>query len=407
MKNINKENLLNLVKEFGESFYLLDSDVFINNYNELLSSFRNYYPNTNIAYSYKTNYIPKLVSTVNTLGGLAEVVSELELELALKVGVPYNKIVWNGPVKNVIKSKDFLINGGTVNVDSVIELKNICKHINKNDIINIGLRCNYDIGDNVLSRFGIDAFSNEFDDFFSILLENKNINLIALHAHFANRNPKFWVERTKGMVDIYNRIRVKYNIKPKYLDLGGAMFGKLPIEIQSALHVGDIQYDEYAVKSASIFAENFKDLEDKPWLYIEPGTAIAASCMRYVCKIESIKRINNKTIITVNGSQKNISMTGINPPISIVRISDEYIECNNADIAGYTCIESDYLYKDFSGKINVGDYIIFESCGSYSVVMKPPFINPNVPIIDISGNKAELIKRAENFSDIFSSYIFK
>lgn len=406
MKIINRKNISQLVDEFGESFYLLDTDVFISNYNELLSSFRKYYPNTNIAYSYKTNYIPKLVSTVNLLGGFAEVVSEMELELALRIGVPYNKIVWNGPVKSISKEMEFLVCGGVVNIDSLLELKNICKIVDKNVNVNIGLRCNYDVGDNVLSRFGIDVYGDDFYEFFNILLENKNINLVGLHAHFANRNPDFWVNRTIGLIDVYNHIVNEYGIMPKYLDLGGAMCGKLPIEIQNALDVSDIQYYEYAAKSAAIFANRFENKETKPWLYIEPGTAVAASCMRYVCKIETIKQIKNKTIITVNGSQKNISMSGINPPITIIRMNDDYIECKDADIAGYTCIESDYLYKNFSGKVNVGDYIVFESCGSYSVVMKPPFIKPNVPIIDISGDKVELLKRKENFDDVFNSYVF-
>ena len=406
MKIIDRDNIIKLVKEFGESFYILDSDVFTNNYKELLSSFKKFYPNTNIAYSYKTNYIPKLVTIVNSLGGFAEVVSEMELELALKVGVPYNKIVWNGPVKNIDRVKNFLLNGGTVNIDSLYELMNICKSIDRNNSINIGLRCNFDIGDNVLSRFGIDVNSEEFDDFFKVLLNNKNINLIALHSHFANRNPKYWCNRTNGLIEIYDRVVSIYNIKPRYLDLGGAMYGKLPIEIQEALHVDDIHYDEYAAKSASIFADKFKDIEDKPWLYVEPGTAIAANCMRYICRIETIKRIRDKIIITTNGSQKNISMNGINPPISIIRMSNDYIECNNANIGGYTCIESDYLCKNFSGKVNVGDYIIIENCGSYSVVMKPPFIEPNVPIIDISGKRIELVKRKESFNDIFNSYVY-
>lgn len=406
MKPVNKENISELVNQFGESFYLLDTDDFVSNYNELLSSFKKYYPNTNIAYSYKTNYIPKIVSTVNSLGGFAEVVSEMELALALKVGVPYDKIVWNGPVKDMAEVKNFLISGGTVNIDSLFELEGICKSIGKDVSINIGLRCNYDIGDGVLSRFGIYYESNEFNEFFSTLLKYKNISLNTLHAHFAKRDPKYWIDRTNGLINIYNSIVYKYNIKPQRLDLGGGMFGKLPVEIQKVLHIGDIQYDEYAAKSASIFNERFKDSADKPWLFIEPGTALIASCMRYVCKVETIKEINGKTFITVKGSQKNISMNGINGPISIIRVSDDYIECQNADIAGYTCIESDYLYKNFSGKINVGDYIVFESCGSYSIVMKPPFIMPNVPIIDISGNNVELVKRAEVFNDIFGTYIF-
>ena len=89
-----------LRKEYGDAFYLLDSEQFRNNFLELRDTFRNIYPNFNIAYSYKTNYTPKFCKIVNKLGGYAEVVSEMELEIALRVGVEPKRIIWNGPIKN-------------------------------------------------------------------------------------------------------------------------------------------------------------------------------------------------------------------------------------------------------------------------------------------------------------------
>ena len=47
---------------------------------------------------------------------------------------------------------------------------------------------------------------------------------------------------------------------------------------------------------------------------------------------------------------------------------------------------------------------VVHNCGSYSLVMKPPFILPNFPVLDISEGEVELIKRAETFEDIFHTY---
>ena len=79
---------------------------------------------------------------------------------------------------------------------------------------------------------------------------------------------------------------------------------------------------------------------------------------------------------------------------------------SDADIVGYTCIEGDVLFRGYSGSISVGDMIIFKNCGSYSVVMKPPFILPDFPIVNVVGNETKLAKRAETFEDIFNVYIF-
>ena len=129
---MNKKIICELKKEYGDAFYLLDSMQFRNNYDELKQTFSSIYSNFNIAYSYKTNYIPKLCKIVNEKGGYAEVVSEMEMELALRIGVKPENIIWNGPVKNKKELERFLVLGGLVNVDSLDDLELIKPVIERN-----------------------------------------------------------------------------------------------------------------------------------------------------------------------------------------------------------------------------------------------------------------------------------
>ena len=69
------EEIKQLSEKVGDAFYMLDSKQFRENFIELKSEFSKIYSNFNIAYSYKTNYTPKLCRIVNELGGFAEVVS--------------------------------------------------------------------------------------------------------------------------------------------------------------------------------------------------------------------------------------------------------------------------------------------------------------------------------------------
>ena len=84
---------------------------------------------------------------------------------------------------------------------------------------------------------------------------------------------------------------------------------------------------------------------------------------------------------------------------------DEY---DSVDIAGYTCIENDYLYRDYQGVLGVGDYVVFNNVGSYSIVLKPPFILPNSAVIEYNpkSKSFEVVKRKEETDDIFSSFAF-
>lgn len=399
------EDILNKIREqYGDAFYLLDSAQFKCNYLELKEAFSKIYNNFNIAYSYKTNYIPKLCSIVNEFGGYAEVVSEMELELALKIGVKPQKIIWNGPIKNPQVLEMFLVQGGTVNIDSIEELEMIeqITHRYLDVMFNIGIRCNFDVNDGVLSRFGFDIDGEDFQKVLSVILRASNIKLINLQCHFAKRQVEYWPARAKGMVELLDRI----GIVPERIDLGGGLFGKMENSLKEQFTMKIPEYEEYAIAAATIFAERFKDVDQKPELLIEPGSALVGDCMKFVGTVKTIKNIRGKTIISVLGSQKNISMTGVNPPVEIYATGENRVNINNADFVGFTCIESDILYKGYSGKVGIGDMVVISNCGSYSLVMKPPFILPQFPVLDISEGGIELIKRKEKFSDVFSTFNF-
>ena len=195
----------------------------------------------------------------------------------------------------------------------------------------------------------------------------------------------------------------KVSVIPERVDIGGGLFGKMTDSLKAQFTSEIPSYKEYAVAAATVFAEYFKGKENKPELIIEPGSAVVGDCMKFVGTIKTIKNVRGKYFASILGSQKNISMMGINPPIEIVHMS-EGKEYEGVDLVGFTCIEGDVLYREYTGKLAVGDAIVISNCGSYSLVMKPPFILPNFPVLDICGDEVEVIKRAESFDDIFHTF---
>jgi diaminopimelate decarboxylase len=81
---------------------------------------------------------------------------------------------------------------------------------------------------------------------------------------------------------------------------------------------------------------------------------------------------------------------------------------DSVDIVGYTCMEHDCLYRGYSGALALDDYIVFDNVGAYTTVMKPPFIRPSPAMIAYNSElqKFEIIKRQEELSDVFSTYVF-
>lgn len=405
--HLNARLLESLAEEYGDSFYLLNSEGFRQNCKELSEAFRAMYPHFQIAYSYKTNYIPALCKMVDELGGYAEVVSEMEMDIALRCGVRPERIIWNGPVKNAERAEWLLVNGGCVHADSLAELKSMLALSEKHpgSELSIGLRCNFDVGDGVISRFGIDTGSEDFEQALLLIRDHPALRLTNLHCHFAKRQAEYWPARARHMLETADRALAVLGYLPRRIDLGGGIFGKMADSLKAQFQSDIPGYPVYAEAAANVFREHFKDIENPPELLAEPGTALAGDCMKYVTRVAGIKEVRGKAFATLNGSQKNISMAGVNPPIEVYAVG-EGRAYPDLDMVGYTCIESDLLYKHYEGTLAAGDFVVFSNCGSYSIVMKPPFILPNVPVIDICSGEAKLIKRAETFDDLFGTYCF-
>jgi len=401
-----KEKLPELTENYGNAFYLLDSEQFRKNFDDLSGEFKKIYPHFNIAYSYKTNYTPKLCKIINEKGGYAEVVSDMELEIALRSGVRPDRIIWNGPVKNAEKTEELLLAGGTVNIDSVYELDaiEIIAKAHPESTLNMGIRCNFDVGDGVVSRFGFDTQGEEFETVLDFIGRTENVHLINIQCHFAKRNVEYWPARASGMVDTAKRVEKALGYLPDRIDIGGGLFGNMEPDLKAQFTAVIPSYADYAKAAATVFAKSFPDA--KPELLIEPGSAMVGDCMKFVGRIETIKNVRGKIFATMLGSQKNISMSGVNPPMIILETGNERKRYTDVDIVGYTCIEGDVMFHGYSGTLAAGDYAVFSNCGSYSIVMKPPFIMPNFPILDICGDTVEEIKRKENFDDLFHTFLF-
>lgn len=400
---MDKQLLFELQKEFGKAFYLLDSKQFRRNFTELKDTFSAFYQNFNIAYSYKTNYTPKLCKIVNELGGYAEVVSDMEMEIALRVGVKPENIIWNGPIKNYKKVEEFLLAGGKVNLDSLYEIpliKSIAEKYPEKKL-DIGIRVNFSINDGVVSRFGFDVESDEFKEVLA-LTKISNIHLYGMQCHFATRRLDTWKPRAEGMISLLDSL----GIVPEIIDLGGGLFGKMADSLKMQFDSAIPTYADYAKEIAPIFTQRYGS--NGPKLLIEPGSALVGDCMEFATTVENIKSIRGKDIATVLGSIYNINPTlnKKNPPVKVVCCGTAQKDFDDLDIGGFTCIESDYIYRNFKGKLAVGDMVVFGNAGSYSIVLKPPFILPNFPVLDISEGKPEILKHGETFDDIFHTFKF-
>ncbi len=170
----------------GDAFYLLDLEKFQANYQDFLAAFQTVYAHSQIAYSYKTNYTPRLCELVQKYGGYAEVVSGMEYGLAVKLGVPAERIIFNGPYKLAADFETALLNGSIVNLDGAYEvtmLQALAERFPDNRF-KVGIRCNFDVGTPQRSRFGFDVDCDAFASLVQTLRSVPHCQIMGLHCHY-------------------------------------------------------------------------------------------------------------------------------------------------------------------------------------------------------------------------------
>ena len=297
-----------------------------------------------------------------------------------------------------------------VNIDGYVE----AQHVTSLAIefssfsFSVGLRCNFEIQENSISRFGFDVSDNNFFELLANLKAIKNVQLNGLHCHFPDRSLESFVSRTERILQLSDQI---FFFFLKFIDIGGGYFGYIPESLQEQFSTPVPSYREYAETVASKFYEHYKNIDekDRPELILEPGSALVGDVMSFVARIVDIKNVRGRNIATSSGSKFNIGLltSNINMPIYVYNNLIDIIKYPQIDIAGYTCIESDILFHGYEGELGVGSFIRFSNVGSYSIVFKPPFIMPNVPVISCDDKgEVTVIKKEETLEDIFSTYTF-
>lgn len=402
-------SIQSLIGEYGSPLYCFDEKGFRDNYSSLCNAFRSIYPNYILGYSYKTNYTPYICKLVKDLGGYAEVVSDMEYEVARRIGYDDSRIIYNGPVKGPMM-ESHILNEGISNIDNESEAERVVclAKAHPNRLIKIGIRINSDIGAGFVSRFGIEIDSPSFDRVVSLLKSQSNIRIVGLHTHVSRaRYLSAWRRRIENLLYVADKY---IDGVPEYIDVGSGMFAEMEDFLKSQFKIDIPTYREYAQVVAGTMAEHYKDADIKPWLISEPGTTVVSRYLSILTTVTSVKEICGNRYAIVDCDYHNTGETSrmMKCPFTVFHVgsSEKKIE-PPLHVVGYTCLEQDCIFKDFQEQLNVGDVLEFRNIGGYSIVYKPPFIQPNCSMVaKKEGGSIELIKRKETFEDIFRTFVF-
>ena len=120
MERINYIEVKDIAQKIGTPFYLMYPEKYRKNISAFISAFQKRYSRIIAGYSMKTNFVPALCEIAKAMGCYAEVVSEMELDLAIKLG--FKNIIFNGPIKTGDALLKAISHGAIISLDSDYEV---------------------------------------------------------------------------------------------------------------------------------------------------------------------------------------------------------------------------------------------------------------------------------------------
>lgn len=383
-----------MTEKIPTPYFLLDEPVLQRYFDMLTKALKENWPNYQIGYSFKTNSLPWLVNFYKKQGAYAEVVSKDEYGLAKYLGFKDSEIIYNGPYKDEASFRAVVLAGGYVNVDSKWELEWLAKLSGelaeaeeqgnrKPHEIQVGIRVNFNLeqmcpGETTMGeesgRFGFCYENGEFAKALREVQSLKGVRVSGLHLHSSSKSRSTAI--FASIAKMACRLKREFDLQLDYVDIGGGYCGGME---------GRPEYPDYFPVIAGELSKEFEKENTK--LIVEPGISLISKGSSFVTSVIDVRDIRGTRYLITDGSRFNIDATMIKSSYlyHVERQKSKMPVLKKQEITGYTCMECDRLFTmEEQEELQVGDRIIYENVGGYTISLNPLFIQyfPDVYVKD-------------------------
>lgn len=390
-----------LAEEFGTPLYIYSRATLERHWHAFDSALGDH-PHL-ICYAVKANSNIGILNVMAKLGSGFDIVSQGELERVLAAGGDASKVVFSGVAKSRAEIMRALEVGiRCFNVESVAELHHINQIAGEMEkIAPISLRVNPDVDAHTHpyistglkeNKFGVNV--DEAREVYKLAAALPHVKITGMDCHIGSQLTELqpFLDATDRLIHLMEQLK-EDGITLKHLDLGGGL---------------GVTYTDETPPHPSNYAaallnklKNYKDLE----IILEPGRAIAANAGILVAKVQYLKSNESRNFaITDTGMNDMIRPALYEAYMNIIEI-DRTLEREKAiyDVVGPVCETSDFLGKQRELAIAEGDYIAQRSAGAYGASMSSNYNSrPRTAEVLVDGNKAHLIRRRENLSELWA-----
>jgi diaminopimelate decarboxylase len=374
-----------------------------------------------VFYSYKTNPVPAVLQRLHGRGVGAEVISPYELWLALRLGVPGERIIYNGPAKSADSIRTAIERGVLlINANSAAEAALIARLAGEQRrTVNLGIRIN--LPGMWGGQFGIASGSPQVVDTVRRALAEPFVELRALHFHrgLTIRDGDTMQHYLAGIVEFCDGLRAQTGWHPALLDIGGSLacptvatiprrqfrlnraFGAdlLPPDPGGTLGLG-----EAARMAATLVADHFGPRNLRPpRVVLEPGRALTADTQLLLTTVLDVKD-DGELAHAVLDAGINVAEPVPNEFHQLFSVSAPAAPPTRPyRLVGPICTPADVLYNNWRlPHLEPGHVLAIMDSGAYFVPFSTTFSFTKPAIVMQDGADVVLCRRRESFEDVIT-----
>ncbi len=408
--------LSDLRERWGSPLHVVFADRLRRNAEEYLA------PGAQVFYSYKTNPVPGVLRLLHESGVGAEVISEYELWLALRLEVPPERIIFNGPAKSPASirtaiERDLLL----LNINHREEVGSVAsaaRQLGRRP--RIGVRVSTSAGWS--GQFGSAIWNGEAARTAREAHETGVLDVCAIHAHPGGmlRSREQIQRHAEEVLAFADHLHSDMGIDVTMLDLGGSLATPTVAPIKSVerrlnsaflldlsppLPEETLTIREHVEHLLEIVDAHYRGSgRPAPRLLLEPGRSMTGNCQVLLASVVALK-----TAVTPPGWA--ILDAGINVAEPMRSEYHHVFVCDGmrdarkhpVRLAGPICSPGDVLrWSVRLPELRVGDALAFMDTGAYFVPFSTSFSFPRPAIAMLDSEGKRLLRRAETFQDIIA-----
>jgi diaminopimelate decarboxylase len=372
-----------------------------------------------VFYSYKTNPIGGVLSTLHELGLGAEVISPHELSLAERLGVPARRTIYNGPGKSD-ESLRFAMERGIeiINCNHHEEIARVARIARDSGRrARIGIRVS--TGDGWSSQFGVPIEGGKALAAFAEARATGVLDVVGVHAHrggMLSSEPELRRFITP-ILALTDELEQKLSLRLEILNFGGSLGtptvrGLSPRDrrvnqtLQRELRPPDAdralsieRYLEVLVTSVERYFA--KTARPRPRVFVEPGRAMTGDSQMLLSKTLTTKSTEGSTFLVLDAgiNLAESARSEYHQLFSINRFGEPRTRVHT--VVGPICSPMDTLYPAVRlPALAPGDSVAIMDAGAYFVPFATSFSFPQPAVIWIEQGQASLLRRRETFDDV-------